>query len=96
MLGIWKSYQELEDTMTLQELLETYEAVLDREYRDRRFHAALQGVDIDEQTSGGTNIGSGEKHIGDITQLSAKKQKDLGAASSMGFFAVQKKGGDDK
>lgn len=49
LLGIWKDYEELEASMSLPELLATLEAKRDQDYADKKFMAALQGVDLDEQ-----------------------------------------------
>ena len=49
-LGIWKDYDELESSMSLPELLATLEAKREQDYADKKFMAALQGVDLDEQT----------------------------------------------
>ena len=50
LLGIWKDYEELESSMSLPELLATLEAKRELDYADKKFMAALQGVDLDEQS----------------------------------------------
>lgn len=50
LLGIWKDYAELEDSMSLPELLKTIEIKRELEYSEKKFLAAIQGVDLDEQT----------------------------------------------
>lgn len=50
LLGIWKDYDELELSMSLPELTATLEAKRDAEYQDKKFMAAMQGVDLDEQS----------------------------------------------
>lgn len=47
LLGIWKSVEELELTISLAELEAILEASREKEMRDRRFAAALKGVDLD-------------------------------------------------
>jgi Ca2+-binding EF-hand superfamily protein len=47
LLGIWKSFAELEDTISLEELEQIVSAGREREHRHNKFMAALKGVDID-------------------------------------------------
>lgn len=49
-LGIWKDFEDLEASLTLQELTAILEAKRDKDYQDKKFLAALQGVDLDEQS----------------------------------------------
>lgn len=51
MLGIWKNYEELEDNLSMPELMKTLDAKREAEYNKRKFLAALQGVDLDEAAS---------------------------------------------
>jgi hypothetical protein len=48
LLGIWKDYEELEKSLSLSELFITLEAKRDLDYQDKKFSAAIQGVDLDE------------------------------------------------
>lgn len=47
LLGIWKNYDELEMSMSLPELTETLSVSNEQEYNNRKFFAAIQGVDLD-------------------------------------------------
>ena len=49
MLGIWKDYEELESSLSLPELTAIIEYKREADYQDKKFLAALQGVDLDEQ-----------------------------------------------
>jgi hypothetical protein len=49
-LGIWKDFDDLEQSLSLQELTAILEAKRERDYEDKKFAAALQGVDLDEQS----------------------------------------------
>jgi DNA-binding transcriptional MerR regulator len=51
LLGIWKSIEELELTISLDELQAILEANRERELRDRRFAAALKGINLDEHVA---------------------------------------------
>jgi hypothetical protein len=48
LLGIWKDYEELETSLSMPELLETIRAKRESEHNERKFLAAIQGVDIDK------------------------------------------------
>jgi hypothetical protein len=47
LLGIWKNYEELEISLCMSELLKTLEASRESDYTDKKFSAAMQGVDLD-------------------------------------------------
>ena len=49
LLGIWKDYEELESSLSMAELTETLNAKREAEYNDKKFMAAMQGVDLDKQ-----------------------------------------------
>jgi len=48
--GIWKNYEELESSVSLPELIITLESKRDLDYQEKRFLAAIQGVDLDSQS----------------------------------------------
>lgn len=50
LLGIWKDYQELENSLSMPELLATLEVSRELDYSEKKFLAAIQGVDIDEES----------------------------------------------
>ncbi len=50
LLGIWKDYQELEKSMSMPELLATLEVSRELDYSEKKFMAAIQGVDLDAQS----------------------------------------------
>ena len=50
LLGIWKDYEELESSISLPELTKTLEIKRELDYSEKKFLAAMQGVDLDEQT----------------------------------------------
>jgi hypothetical protein len=49
-LGNWKNIKEMEDTLTMEELTLLVEATYDKEDQDRKFLAALQGIDLNEES----------------------------------------------
>jgi len=50
LLGIWKDYEELEASMSMPELSATLNAKREADYAEKKFLAAMQGVDLDEQS----------------------------------------------
>jgi hypothetical protein len=53
LLGIWKDYDELEKSLSMPELLVTLESKRELDYSEKKFLAAIQGVDIDENEEKG-------------------------------------------
>jgi len=51
LLGIWKSYEELEDSISMPELSAILIAKIEEDNTNRKFLAAMQGVDIDKGSS---------------------------------------------
>ena len=50
LLGIWKDYEELELSLSMPELMATLESKRESDYQDKKFAAAMQGVDLDAQS----------------------------------------------
>lgn len=50
LLGIWKDYEELESSLSMPELIATLGIKRELDYSEKRFLAAIQGVNLDEQT----------------------------------------------
>lgn len=46
--GAWKNFEEMELSLSLDELEAILEAAHEREHRQNKFYAALQGVDLDK------------------------------------------------
>ena len=51
LLGIWKDYDELERSISMPELQATLKASRDQDYQTKKFHAAMQGVDLDKNVN---------------------------------------------
>lgn len=81
MLGHWKNYDELEESLTIEELILTVESIRDREHRHNKFLAAMQGVDLDEETV-----------TRDITTLSGSAAEKAGFGINQGL-GYEKVGG---
>jgi hypothetical protein len=50
LLGIWKDYEDLESSLSMPELTATLEIKRELDYQDKKFNAAMQGVDLDKQS----------------------------------------------
>jgi hypothetical protein len=50
LLGIWKDYEELELSLSMPELMITLESKRDFDYQEKKFFAAIQGVDLDKNS----------------------------------------------
>lgn len=51
LLGIWKDYEELELSLSMPEILVTLNSKRDLDYQEKKFLAAIQGVDLDKDTN---------------------------------------------
>lgn len=60
LLGIWKDYEELEKSLSMPELLATLMVKRELDNTEKKFLAALQGVNLDEQGSDGKVRGQQE------------------------------------
>lgn len=49
-LGIWKDFDDLERSLSMQELTAILEEKREQDYQHKKFLAAMQGVDLDAQT----------------------------------------------
>jgi hypothetical protein len=54
LLGIWKNFDELELSISIEELMQILSITRDLDYEEKKFSAALQGIDLDSQ-SGNSN-----------------------------------------
>lgn len=53
LLGIWKDYEELERSMSMPEIISTLGSKRDLDYQEKKFLAAIQGVDLDKNSGSG-------------------------------------------
>jgi hypothetical protein len=56
LLGIWKDYEELETSLSMPEIIAILSSKRDLDYQEKKFFAAIQGVDLDKQS--GKNKGN--------------------------------------
>jgi hypothetical protein len=55
LLGIWKDYEQLESSLSMPELMATLESKRELDYQEKKFLAAIQGVDIDKDNKKSSN-----------------------------------------
>jgi hypothetical protein len=55
LLGIWKDYEELESSMSMPEIIATLKIKRDLDYSQKKFLAAMQGVDLDKANNNNSN-----------------------------------------
>jgi hypothetical protein len=97
LLGIWKDYQDLELSLSMPELMATLEISRELDYSEKKFLAAIQGVDLDKET--GKTRGQQEwedmkarvfskgqtSDSNDVLSLQGPKAKQLGFGIGMGL-----------
>ena len=81
LLGIWKDYEELELSLSMPELMATLESKRDLDYQEKKFLAAIQGVDLDKNSANN----SGNKW----EEMKAKVFSGGKAANSNDVLALQ-------
>ena len=93
LLGHWKNYEELEENLSMPELIQTLKAIKKSELEERKFLAALQGKDLgDEQEEQGKTFDDiRRKALGidssadDITSLRGEFAAEAGFGIGMGL-----------
>jgi hypothetical protein len=93
LLGIWKDYEELEASLSMAELSETLNAKREADYADKKFMAAIQGVDIDANKEKEENaweklknrVFNGGGDPNDVTSLKGQKAAKAGFGIGMGL-----------
>lgn len=57
-IGAWKSFEELEDSISVHELSQILRGIREREEKEQRFLAAINGIDLDDaqQDQGGSSF----------------------------------------
>jgi len=53
LLGIWKDYKDLEESLSMPELMITLSSKRELDYEEKKFLAAIQGVDLDSNSESG-------------------------------------------
>ena len=98
-LGIWKNFDELESNISMPELMAILESKRELDYNEKKFLAAMQGVDLDEASgkkeedpweamkarvaAQTTGIGNGDPN--DVTALQGVKAQQTGFGIGLGL-----------
>ena len=98
LLGIWKDYNQLETSLSMPELMATLASKRELEYQEKKFLAAMQGVDLEEGrqdepdpweamkarvAARESGVGSGDPN--DITSLQGIRAQQAGFGIGMGL-----------
>jgi len=90
LLGIWKDYQELEESLSMPELMATLSSKRELDYEEKKFLAAIQGVDLDSQS--GSSRGQKEWEDMKARVFSKGKTSDSNDILALQGPAAQKAG----
>lgn len=94
LLGIWKDYEELESNLSMPELVLTLTAKRESDYQEKKFLAAIQGVDLDkhskkndewEQMKARVFSNNGTSNPDDILALQGQAAAKVGFGIGMGL-----------
>lgn len=94
LLGIWKDYEELETSMSMPELTATLNIKRELDYSEKKFLAAIQGVDLDKNSQKSNAwedmkarvFSKGKaKNANDITALQGVNAQKAGFGIGMGL-----------
>ena len=102
LLGIWKDYSELENSISMPELSAILAAKREKEYQEKKFFAAIQGIDIDKNNKQANaweemkaRVFSGGKtgNPNDVLALQGVNAQKAGFGIGMGLGYVDAKAG---
>lgn len=96
-IGVWKNFEELEVSLSMSELLLLLESKRELDYQEKKFFAAIQGVDLDKETGKASEQNAWEKlkakvfsggkteDPNDITSFQGSKADKAGFGLGMGL-----------
>jgi hypothetical protein len=101
LLGIWKNFDELESSISIEELMQVLSITRDLDYEEKKFSAALQGIDLDSQSGKSSGEVKGQQEwenmkarvfsrgatsdANDVLSLQGPKAKKAGFGIGMGL-----------
>jgi hypothetical protein len=101
LLGIWKNFDELESSISIEELMQVLSITRDLDYEEKKFSAALQGIDLDSQSGKDSGEVKGQQEwenmkarvfsrgatedANDVLSLQGPKAKKAGFGIGMGL-----------
>lgn len=94
-LGIWKNYDELESSLSMPELMAILSSKRELDYEEKKFSAAIQGVDLEQGSDRGQKewedlkarvfSGGKAKDSNDVLSLQGQNAKKYGFGIGMGL-----------
>ena len=94
-MGIWKDYEDLEESLSMPEFISLLAAKREKDYEDRKFLAAIQGINLDDNSNKGQKewedmkarvfSGGRVKDSNDITSLQGQTAKQKGFGIGQGL-----------
>lgn len=78
-MGHWKNFEELESNLSIGELTAVLKAQREKENKDRKFQAALQGIDLEKEEA--------ESQL-DIADLKGFQAQDAGFGVGEGIGVI--------
>lgn len=94
LLGIWKDYEDLEESLSMAELTATLTAKREQDYADKKFQASIQGIDLDknvgkkdawEEMKARVFSGNSSVDANDIVALQGMNAQKAGFGIGMGL-----------
>jgi hypothetical protein len=85
LLGIWKNFEELETSISIDELMKVLSTTRELGYEEKKFFAALQGVDLD----GGKDENGNDRGQKEWENLKARVASGGAATDSSDILALQ-------
>jgi hypothetical protein len=96
LLGNWKNYNELEENLSMPELIQTFKSMQKTEEQKRKFLAMLQGVDLEDNKNEGPSFedvrlrGLGiDANASDVVSLQGVVAKEAGFGVGAGLGYVK-------
>jgi hypothetical protein len=86
LLGIWKNFDELESSISIEELMQILSITRELDYEEKKFLAAIQGINLDEQVGKETAEVRGQK---EWENLKARVASNGQATDSRDILALQ-------
>lgn len=85
LLGIWENFEEMELTLTIEELEAILKAKADNDMRHWRFQASLKGIDLDKEAGGDSDLPTTAEKMEEIRARLAGVDEDTYALEKMGI-----------
>ena len=85
LLGHWKNYSELEENLSIEELEATLSAFRETKREDRKFAAALKGIDIEKDSSGSVEERFEKVQLRAASRITGKSEDEL----TLGKIGIQ-------